>query len=428
MSAPISALSADSTSWDVIVIGGGPAGSSAAITLAGEGRRVLVLEKEKFPRFHIGESLLPYNRELFEQLGVWEKIQSAGFMRKRGAQFIMGNGPQKVRMNFSRGSFTEFPESIHVERSRFDEILLNHAREQGAEVREEALVLEHQVGENQVTVRYRTADGVEHTATAAFLMDASGLSNFTGNREKSRVYYEGHKKVAIFGHFAGVAMCTGDEYGDILIIRRENSWFWMIPLDDNKTSVGLVMDRGDFKNVGLPPQEIFDEAVRTTARVAERFQNAKALGSLHTATDFSYRNDKLVSPRVVRIGDASGFIDPIFSSGVLLAMASGRQGGQVVSQALAQGAAPLTSGMRRYERDNRRRISIYWQFIEKFYTQPFARLFFQPQDRLRLPCAINAVLAGRTSLPLGVRFRLWFFFLLAKINERFPLTDPIEVR
>ncbi|MEI8311439.1 MAG: NAD(P)/FAD-dependent oxidoreductase, partial [Verrucomicrobiota bacterium] len=304
---------------DVLIIGGGPAGSTAATTLAKAGRRVLVLEKEKFPRFHVGESLLPYNRQIFDELGIWPKIEAAGFMKKRGAQFLMGNGSHGIRLNFSQGSFNKFREAIHVERSRFDELLLAHARESGAEVREECQVLEYLVGEEDVAVRYRDADGAGQEVRSRFLIDASGLSNLTANRDSLREYYPGHKKVAIFGHFAGIDMPQGDEKGDILIVRRENSWFWLIPLEDNKVSAGLVLDRADFQELGKDVEKIFRDAVRDTPAVCGRFARAEALTPLHAVADFSYRNGRLVEPRLVRIGDASGFLDPVFSSGVMLA-------------------------------------------------------------------------------------------------------------
>lgn len=420
-------LQADKTTWDVIIIGGGPAGSTAATTLAQAGRRVLVLEKEKFPRFHIGESLLPYNRAIFDALGVWPKIESAGFMKKRGAQFLMGNGPEKTRLDFTSGSFTEFPTAVQVERSKFDNLLLQHSRENGAEVREESLVISHRITDSGVTVKYRSAaDGTEHEAAAAFLMDASGLSNLTANQASLREYYPGHKKIAIFGHFENVDMPQGEEYGDILIVRRENSWFWMIPLEDKKTSVGLVLDRAEFQALGSVPDKIFHDAVRTTKVVADRFTQAVPKEPLRVLTDFSYRNGALIAPRLVRIGDASGFIDPIFSSGVMLAMTSGRQGAQVVHEALTAGQA-MTAGMRQYEKDNRRRISQYWEFIENFYKNHFAQIFFQPTNRWRMVCAINAVLAGRTSLSFAVRWRLRVFFFLAWLNKHLPVARRIKV-
>lgn len=426
MPQPSTPASATSNSWDVIVIGGGPAGSTAATTLAQAGRRVLVLEKMKFPRFHVGESLLPYNRQIFDELGVWPKIEAAGFMVKRGAQFLMGNGSKKVRLDFSKGSFTHYPRAVQVERSKFDDLLLKHSRESGAEVREESTVLEHKVHEDRVTIRYRAADGAEHEVSAAFLVDASGLSNFTANRESRREYYSGHKKIAIFGHFENVDMPQGEEYGDILIVRRENSWFWMIPLEPNKTSIGLVLDAADFKKLGVEPQQAYDDAIRTTPVVAARMAQAVQQTPVHVVADFSYRNDLLVSPRVLRAGDASGFIDPIFSSGVLLAMTSGQQGGQVIDAALKTGQV-LTPAMQRYEKDTRARIGQYWEFIENFYLKHFAQLFFQPANKAHMVCAINAVLAGRTKLSFAVRWRLRLFFFLVWLNKRMAVTERIAI-
>lgn len=423
---PADSPSSANTSWDVIIIGGGPAGSTAATTLAQAGRRVLVLEKEKFPRFHVGESLLPYNQRIFNELGVAAKLKEAGFMVKRGAQFIMGNDSRGTRLDFTQGSFTEYPQSIQVERSKFDDLLLKHSRECGAVVQDGCLVLENKVHADHVAIRYRREDGTEAEATARFMMDASGLSNFTGTREGLREYYSGHKKIAIFGHHENLDMPTGEEKGDILIIRRENSWFWMIPLEDNKTSVGLVLDQGDFKALGKTKDEVYADAIASTPAVNKRFVNGVPLTPLHIVTDFSYRNDKLVSPRVVRIGDASGFIDPIFSSGVLLAMTSGQQGAQAVHEALDTGRA-VTPGLLKYEKDNRNRIAQYWEFIENFYKLHFAQIFFQPHPRLRMTCAINCVLAGRTKLSFAAWWRLRVFFFLAWLNKHIPVTPRIDV-
>jgi FADH2-dependent halogenase len=412
--------------WDAIIIGGGPAGSTAATTLAQAGRRVLVLEKAKFPRFHIGESLLPYNRRIFDDLGVWKKIAAAGFTKKRAAQFVMGNDSCANRLDFSKGSFTEYPVAVQVERAKFDDILLHHSRENGAEVREESTVLEHRVENDRVVIKYRSADGEELEITAPYLIDASGLSNFTANRESLRNYYPGHKKIAIFSHFSGVDMPTGEEEGDILIVRREKSWCWLIPLSANKTSVGLVIDAADFKALGKKPQQVFDEAIASTPAIQKRFATAEMSEELHVIADFSYKNEALVSPRVVRVGDSSGFIDPMFSSGVLLAMTSGQQGAHAIHEALQTGGA-LTKGMKRYEKDNRRRIAIYWEFIENFYKLHFAQLFFQPYNRWGMVCSINAVLAGCTSLPFAVWWRLRVFFFFAWLNKHVPVAKRIKV-
>jgi len=411
--------------WDVVVIGGGPAGSTAATTLAQAGRRVLVIEKEKFPRFHVGESLLPYNRRIFDELGVWPKLAAAGFMRKRGAQFLMGNGSHKVRIDFSQGSFNAYGEAIQVERAKFDHILLTHAQESGAQVWEESLVSKYDVRDRDVSIGC-VRNGLEQTVTARFLIDASGLSNFTANRESLRHYYEGHKKVAIFGHFGGVAMPQGKEEGDILVVRRKNSWFWLIPLDKDRTSVGLVLDRTDFQALGQSPAEVHRRAVEDTPAVHALFAHAEARNQLSVITDFSYRNDQLVAPRLIRVGDASGFIDPIFSSGVMLAMTSGQQGAREADKALAEGVA-MTPSLRQYEKENRRRIAQYWEFIENFYRPHFAQIFFQPHNAFRMVCAINHVLAGSTRLSFSAWWRLRAFFALARLNRLMPVVPRIAI-
>lgn len=408
------------TRYDAIIMGGGPAGSAAALTLAGSGRRVLVIEKEVFPRFHIGESLLPYNRRLLDALGLMPLMENGGFMRKIGAQFWLGNGSRHVNFLFANGCFNEETAAWQVERSVFDDMLLKEVRRRGVEVWEGRAVDAYTVEPDRVTVR--TADG--QVAEGCFLIDATGQASFTGVREGVREMHPRHRKIAIFGHFRGVPVPEGDRQGDIWIVRLEDEWAWLIPLSPEKVSVGLVLDQAAFKQSGLSPEAMFEKLAGASSVLREKLGAAERLGPLRAVADYSYTNRRFVSPRLLRVGDAAGFMDPVFSSGVHLAMESGHEAAKVVDDALVRGAA-MTWRMRRYERWLRRSMRLYFRMIEKFYTRPFIEVFVEPKPVLQLPAAVSAVLAGRLDNAWPVRWRLAVFFLIVKLRARLPLTAPV---
>lgn len=407
--------------YDVIILGGGPAGSAAALALAGRGRRVLVLEKEVFPRFHIGESLLPYNRRLLETLGLMPLVEAAGFMRKIGAQFWLGNGSRHVNFLFAHGCFNEETTAWQVERSVFDDLLLKEVRRRGVEVREGLAAESYRIESDRVTVE--TGGGAREEA--AFLIDATGQSSFTGVREGVREMNPRHRKVAIFGHFRGIPLPEDERQGDILIVRLENEWAWLIPLTPEKVSVGLVLDQAAFKREAISPEAMFARLVGGSCVLREKLGAAERLGPLRTMADYSYTHRRFVSPRLVRVGDAAGFLDPVFSSGVHLAMESGHEAALAVDHALASGAV-MTRRLRRYERRLRRSMEMYFRMIEKFYTRPFIEVFVEPRPFLRLPAAVSAVLAGRLEPPWAVRWRLAVFFLIVALRARFPTAAPMR--
>jgi FADH2-dependent halogenase len=413
------------TIYDALIIGGGPGGSCAATFLARAGKRVLVLEKECFPRFHIGESLLPYNHRLFEEMGVLPKLEAAGFTKKFGAQFHLGNSSKSLKLVFKNGCFTREPMAFQVERARFDDLLLKHARESGAEVREGWTVTKYTNEPSGVSVEARGENGEAETFRSRFLIDASGRVNFTGNAEGLRVIHPKLKKLSVFGHFEGVKLDDGPAAGDINIVRLEDKWFWLIPISPQKVSVGCVMDQEEFAQAKLPAAEIFSRLWQSSSELRMRMKDARPVAAMQTTGDFSYYNRRLVSPRVLRVGDAAGFMDPIFSAGVYLAMHSGKLASQAVMDSLAAGDDG-TQRLKTYEKRVFRAMKFYWELVELFYTKPFMELFMQPRPKYHIPDAIVAILAGELEGGWKLNWRRKLFFWLIRIQARWPLVPRIS--
>lgn len=416
--------------YDCLVIGGGPGGSTTASLLARAGRRVLLLEKERFPRFHIGESLLPYNAEIFEELGLTRELEQAGYIRKFGAQFHLGNGTKATSFVFRQGVFTRHPEAFQVERARFDELLLRHSTRCGVEVREGWTVSRFRPpapGQREgVELDATDEQGRSETFRGRWLVDASGRGNLTGNQEGLRRPHPRLQKLAVFGHFSGVGRDAGTTGGDTVIVRLEDKWFWLIPLAADRVSVGLVIDRSAVQSAGVPADELFHRLVESSPVMRQRMANARAVVPLQTTTDFSYSNVRLTGPRLLRVGDAAGFMDPIFSAGVFLAMSSGRLAARTILR-LLDAPANEARDLAAYERRVTDSMRFYWQMVELFYTKPFMEVFLQPRHRLDLPSAVNAVLAGEIAGGWSMRWRLQLFLWVVRLQRRWPLVPRLEV-
>lgn len=406
----------DSKSYDALIIGGGPGGSAAATFLSLDRKRVLLLEKEHFPRFHIGESLLPYNHRIFREMGVLEALQEANFPAKKGAQFHLGDSSRTVQLIFRNGKFNREVETFQVERSKFDHLLLKHARQVGTDVREGWTATKFDRLKEGILLQAKDPAGNQHEFQGQFLIDASGRSNLTGNQEQLRVIHPNLKKLAVFGHFYGVTLDPEERAGDTIIVRLHNKWFWIIPISTEKVSVGCVMDQAEFVQSKLPPADLFTHIWTSSPAMRARMSEAKLAGPIQTTTDFSYYNRRLIGPRLLRVGDAAGFMDPIFSAGVYLAMYSGKLAARTILQATEQPQRE-SRVFRKYERQVFAAMNFYWELVENFYTTPFLELFFSPREKFQLVSALTAALAGEVEGGWRMRWRLRVFFWLVKLQR-----------
>ena len=417
-------------SFDVVIIGGGPGGSTAGAYLAKAGRKVLVLEREKFPRFHIGESMLPFSNDLFKETGVWPKLETGGFMPKKGAEFCTATGTRFQRFWFARGIGPEYGQTFQVERARFDQVLLDHAASLGCTVREEARASDLDLDGAEHQVRYEWQGGTR-TARCRWLLDATGRDTFVGKKlGLTRVPTQADRRIATYAHFRGVFRNEGEAAGHITIVRLPGGWFWFIPLDAEKTSVGYVQRVDDLRASGRKPEESFDFVTQNYQELDSRLRAAERLGEVHTTADYSYRfEDFAPHPRVLFVGDAAGFTDPIFSSGVMLALKSARLAARLIGEADAAGRPGLAPARQRhYTREVRRMMEVYVKMITAFYDNPSFELFMHPAPVLNIPSAIVAIVGGATELPFRLWWRMKAFYFLCWVQRWIGIAPRIDFR
>jgi len=415
---------------DVIVVGAGPAGSSAALALARRGWRVVVFERERFPRFHIGESLLATVNECFDELGLTDRIRDAGFPQKLGASLATHEKYTGRVVDFTTCKEVRRGQTWQVCREKFDYILLQAVRDAGADVREAHRVRECLFDNHGVTVRIADDAGVNREFYTRAVVDASGRWGLLGRTFGLRRDEPRLANVAVFAHYSGVPKLPRGRSNDIRIVARSDAgWFWVIPIDNRLTSIGVVLPQVLFQQrASGATEETLLSAFADTPIMADLMKNAVREWPVRVEKDFSYGSTAYAGDRWLLVGDAGSFLDPVFSTGVSIALESGLEAAKALERPLKDGRFHR-SRFRGFERRQAKRFNVFRRFVIGFYTPWFRDLLFQsaavPQALFR---AVVTILAGKWNPSLMTRFLIHIFFGAAKIQRYVPIVPPLAVR
>ena len=406
-SATHSRRAAPENSCDVLVIGGGPGGSTTAAFLAQKGWRVVLLEKEHHPRFHIGESLLPLNMPLLERLGVREEVDKIGLL-KLAAEFNC-EGYEPATYYFANAMRKTCPSAYEVRRSEFDNLLLRNSQKKGAEAHEGVKVTNVETRPGQTSLISAVDEkGQAQLWEAKVVVDASGRDTFFANRQKMKQRNPQHNSSAIFGHFEGAVRRPGKDEGNISVYWFEHGWYWMIPLRDGAMSVGAVCWPYYLKSRKKSVDEFFMDTLALNPLVAERLKNARLMAPAMATGNFSYQVDRMSGDGWLIVGDAYAFIDPVFSSGVFLAMNSAELAAEAIDDALRSGDLSAKS-LGRHEKKIRRGLKTFSWFIYRVTTPALRKMFMSPRNAFRMEEAILSLLSADIFGKTPIRFPLFVF-------------------
>ncbi|HEV3120199.1 MAG TPA: NAD(P)/FAD-dependent oxidoreductase [Gemmataceae bacterium] len=366
---------------DVVVIGGGPAGSTVSTLLAQHGCKVKLYERERFPRFHIGESLIPETYWVFQRLKMLDKMKKSPFVKKYSVQFVNSQGKLSAPFYFHDNKPHECSQTWQVIRSEFDLLMLQNAAEQGVEVHQPARVLDVLFdGNRAVGVRVQKEDGSREEVRAKVVVDASGQSTMLQNRFKLRLWDPVLNKGAIWTYWQGAYRDSGRDEGATLVVQTTNKqgWFWYIPQHDNTVSVGVVAPFDYlFKGRGSHEQT-YNEEVEACPAIKQRVTIGKRATGYFATKDYSYRSKEVAGEGWVLIGDAFGFLDPLYSSGVLLALKSGELAADAIAEGLKRGdlsAAQLGKWGAMFNRGVDRMRRLVCEYYDGFSFGSFVRTF-----------------------------------------------------
>ncbi len=381
--------------YDVLVIGGGPAGSTTAALLARRGVRVALLEKARHPRFHIGESLLPANLALFEQLGVADQVRAIG-MPKWGAEFVSPWHARKTQsFAFADAWNRSMPMAYQVRRSEFDDILLRNAEGLGVHVVQgcEAREVRFEPDGAGALIEALHDDATRSSWRARYVVDASGRDTFLGTRLKAKQRDRRHNSAAMFAHFSGATRLPGRDAGHISIFWFDHGWFWFIPLADGTTSVGAVAWPYYFKTRDKALEDFFADTIALCPGLSARLAGATRVSPVQATGNYSYRCERTHGPGYLLVGDAFTFIDPVFSSGVMFAMQGGVFAAEALLASLREPRAEARA-MRAFDRAMRRGPRAFSWFIYRVNHPSLRDMFMAPRNVFRVQEALLSVLAG----------------------------------
>jgi flavin-dependent dehydrogenase len=415
--------------YDVLIIGGGPGGSCAAAYARQLNLRTLLVEKCEFPRFRIGESMLPMCNAILRETGVWPKVEAAGFFPKYGALFVLSNGAARKEVDFRESIVPGLDYTYQVERAKFDALLLDHARELGTEVRLQTTVRGLAPAAEATRVKLETAGGAggAETVSARWVIDASGRDNFFVTEQKRALdSATSPKRMAVYSHFHGVKREEGRAEGHTVVVRLEDGWFWLIPLDAQRTSVGLVTTLEAMRRAKVSPEELFQQAVTGSAKLRELFASAKPCMEFRVTSDYTYFRRELAQERLLLVGDAAGFFDPIFSSGAYMSMWSAKRALELVARAEAAKRGLTRGEQRGYTRTVKRHANVFRRLIATFYDNQSFAIFMANPVPWDLKPGLTAIVAGHAKLIWPLWWRFHFFLLICRLQRRWHLAKPLD--